>query len=243
MQGPRASNLPIVDYCWKSIVDLWFVVGAIFTTTIIIGFTRLKMTLGQYQKQRRLVLAIVLGLVFIGLLFTKTSWENEEFAELIEAVGVGLIAIGILGRMWCTLYIGGRKSLKIVTQGPYSVSRNPLYVFSSIAAAGLGAQTESIVIAVVFMVGCAVAFHVVIFREEAFLQEEFGAAYSDYKSNTPRFFPKFSRFSDLDELTVVPKKIYSTFFDGLVFFIAMPVLEFVEYLQDTDVLPPLLMLP
>jgi len=201
------------------------------------------MTLGQFQKLRRLVLAIVLGLVFVGLLFTKTSWENEEFTELIEAVGVGLIAIGILGRMWCTLYIGGRKSTQIVTQGPYSVSRNPLYVFSSIAAAGLGAQTESIVIAAVFMVGCAVAFHVVIFREEAFLQQEFGEAYTVYKSQTPRFFPNFSKFSDLVELTVVPKKIYSTFFDGLVFFIAMPVLEFTEYLQDTGVLPTMISLP
>ena len=201
------------------------------------------MTLGQFQKLRRLVLAIVLGLVFIGLLYTSSSWGNGDVHDLIESFGVGLIAIGIIGRMWCTLYIGGRKSTEIVTQGPYSVTRNPLYVFSSIAAAGLGAQTGSMAIAFLFMAGCAAAFYVVILKEENFLQQEFGAPYELYKLKTPRFFPDPAKFSDLSELNVVPRKIYSTFFDGLVFFIAMPVLEYVEFLQETGVLVPVLILP
>ncbi|VAW16173.1 Putative protein-S-isoprenylcysteine methyltransferase [hydrothermal vent metagenome] len=201
------------------------------------------MTLGQFQKLRRLVLAVLLGLVFVGLLYIRPSWGDENVHEAVEAVGVGLIAIGIVGRMWCTLYIGGRKSVRIVTQGPYSATRNPLYVFSSIAAAGLGAQTGSITVALLFVAGCAVAFHIVILREEEFLEREFGAPYRVYKSNTPRFVPNFSKFSDLDELVVVPRKIYSTFFDGLIFFVGMPVLEYVEYLQDEGVLVPLLLLP
>ena len=36
--------------------------------------------------------------------------------------------------------------------------------------------------------------------------------------------------------------LYRTFFDGLVFFVAYPLLEFVEYLQVTNVLPVLLRL-
>ena len=36
--------------------------------------------------------------------------------------------------------------------------------------------------------------------------------------------------------------LYKTLFDGLVFFVSYPLLEFVEYLQTTHVLPVLLRL-
>jgi protein-S-isoprenylcysteine O-methyltransferase Ste14 len=31
-------------------------------------------------------------------------------------------------RLWSTLYIGGRKRVVLVSDGPYSLCRNPLYV-------------------------------------------------------------------------------------------------------------------
>jgi hypothetical protein len=42
---------------------------------------------------------------------------------------------------------------------------------------------------------------------------------------------------------VTPKRLYTTFFDSLVFFTAMPVFEFVEHLQVHGILPVLLRLP
>ena len=104
-------------------------------------------------------------------------------------LGVLLIFLGIAGRLWSTLYIGGRKSEEVVTGGPYSITRNPLYVFSSMAAAGVGAQMGSIVAMVGFGLICAAAFHIVILREERFLKEVLGAPYLAYLARVPRFFP------------------------------------------------------
>lgn len=200
------------------------------------------MALARYQEMRRLSLAVLLLVAFVLLLFVGAG-GNEEIHDMVEAIGLGFIVIGIVGRMWCTLYIGGRKAAEIVTTGPYSVSRNPLYVFSTLAAAGVGAQTGSVTIAVLFLVGCAAAFHIVIAREESFLKDEFGPAYGRYLATVPRFLPKPSLFRDEAELRVQTKLIYRTLTDGLVFFVAMPIFELIELAQESGLVPVVLRLP
>jgi len=87
---------------------------------------------------------------------------------------------------------------------------------------------------------CYLAFSVVIRTEEKFLKQNFGKPYEAYCASVPRFFPHPSLFRDDKELIVRPDRLYRTFTDGLVFFVAYPFFEFVEYLQDTNVLPVLL---
>ncbi|MBC2884005.1 isoprenylcysteine carboxylmethyltransferase family protein [Ochrobactrum sp. CM-21-5] len=197
--------------------------------------------LGEYQRRRRMAIGIVIVLLVVTLLFVR-SQSTGHMHEYIEAFGISLIVAAIIGRMWCTLYIGGRKGAEIVRSGPYSVSRNPLYVFSAIGAMGIGAQTGSLVIMVAFGVLCYLAFAMVIRTEEKFLAQNFGEPYRRYCREVPRFFPKFSLYSDDTQLTVKPDRIYRTLLDGMVFFVAYPFFEFIEYLQDTHVLPVLLRL-
>jgi protein-S-isoprenylcysteine O-methyltransferase Ste14 len=195
--------------------------------------------LHRFQRMRRILLAVLLAVVVAGLCLVQASWSQGTH-DLIESVGLSVIVVGILGRMWCTLYIGGRKSAEVVTSGPYSVCRNPLYFFSSVAAAGVGAQTGSILLSIVFFLGCAIAFTIVIRREEAFLSREFGAPYQEYLETVPRFWPNPLLFKDDRELLVRPDRIYTTLGDGAVFFVAKPLMELVEYLQDSGVIPVLL---
>jgi protein-S-isoprenylcysteine O-methyltransferase Ste14 len=199
-----------------------------------------RTALSHYQHMRRFYLLI--SIVLFGALFSVTgsAWGHSLIHFYIEVFGAVLIAVGILGRIWCTLYIGGRKADEIVTDGPYSIMRNPLYFFSSVAAAGVGAQTASITMAVVFCALCILAFQIVIRREEAFLAGTFGEPYKDYCARVPRFFPNFRLFEDPQTVTVATKRVYSTLFDGLVFFVAVPLLEIVEMLQDGGWVPVLL---
>lgn len=149
--------------------------------------------LGRYQSMRRLVLAALIVAMFAALLFGQSTFPPDTTVhEVVEMVGILLIFLGIVGRLWCTLYIGGRKSGEVVTGGPYSITRNPLYVFSTLAAAGVGAQMGSVIATIGFAVLCAAAFHVVILREERHLGELFGRAYQAYVARVPRFFPKLS---------------------------------------------------
>ena len=107
--------------------------------------------LQSFQRLRRMTLALLLALVFAVLLFGQSIFPPETaLHEAIEMIGIVLIVIGIAGRLWSTLYIGGRKSASVVSDGPYSITRNPLYVFSAVAAVGVGAQMGSITAAVGF---------------------------------------------------------------------------------------------
>lgn len=180
-------------------------------------------------------------MTFAALLFVGSKWTgpSQTVHDLIEAAGIGLIALGIVGRMWCTLYIGGRKASEIVSLGPYSLSRNPLYFFSSIAACGAGAQTGSVVLALSFLLGCVLTFQIVIRREEQYLLGKFGGPYRQYLTKVPRLLPRLSAYQDARSLEVHTGRLYRTLADGMVFFLAKPAFELIEHFQDIRMLPVL----
>ena len=195
------------------------------------------------QKLRKLaLLGGLLGVV--GLAFVTRSMGGETaLHEGLEAFGLGLIAVCIVGRAWCSLYIGGRKKAEIVSRGPYSISRNPLYIFSFMGAFGVGAQTSSLVLATLFLVLTVAVFYATVRREEAWLSEAFGQTYADYCARTPRFWPDFSKWHDEGMLEIKPGFFLTTLRDGLVFLLAIPLFESVERLQDMGWLTALIRLP
>ena len=200
-----------------------------------------RQALGRYQHLRRLWLGIGIAVLAALLFFVSSAWTDGQ-DDLIEAFGLILIGAAILGRLWCTLYIGGRKSDMIVSAGPYSIMRNPLYFFSAVGALGAGALSGSIAVALFLAILCVIAFQIVIRREERFLSGQFGADYQNYLAKVPRFWPNPQLFRDESILSVHPRRLYVTFMDGLVFFAALPAFEGVEYLQEAGVIPVFLRL-
>lgn len=205
--------------------------------------TSVSFDLQRVQRIRKL--AILLFLVAAVALATVTGsfWGQGAFHEALEAFGLGAIVVAIVGRAWCSLYIGGRKKAEIVSTGPYSISRNPLYVFSYAAAFGVGAQTGSFVMAVLFVMVAVLVFHFTIAKEEAWLTEAFGQPYLDYLARTPRCGPDFSKWHDDQDILVKPEFFLTTLRDGLVFLIAVPVFGGIEMAQHAGWLPVLMHLP
>ena len=200
--------------------------------------------LARFQKLRRYVIGALVLLLLALTLFVRSTWPSDSVMhEGLEMLGVVLISLGIVGRLWANLYIAGRKAETIVTGGPYSITRNPLYLFSAVAAAGVGAQIGSIVTTVGFAALCALAFYFVILREERFLAAAFGTPYTDYMRRVPRFFPRVSLYQEGDTGSFQPRGLLSTLLDGLLFFLAMPMFELIEAAQNSGDLPVLLRLP
>lgn len=158
-------------------------------------------------------------------------------------LGVGLIAVAIIGRSWCTLYIGGRKSHEIVATGPYSVSRNPLYVFSFIGVAGIAAQTGSYLMVAILVAITVAIFLPAIWSEEEALAGRFGAEYLRYRARVPRFGPKFSAWTDMETIEVSPKLFWRTAREGMLFLLVLPICEGVEWLQDSGHLVSFITIP
>lgn len=188
--------------------------------------------LHRVQLVRKAVLVASILSVCILAALTRTPKGKEGLHEAVEAFGLGMIVVCIVGRAWCSLYIGGRKKVEIVDRGPYSVSRNPLYVFSFIGAAGMGAQTGSIVLAFIFLLIAFAVFHATVRREEEWLGEAFGAPYAAYVAGTPRFWPDLRKWRDQETLEVRPRFFLTTLRDGLAFLLVIPLFEALEHAQS-----------
>ena len=151
---------------------------------------------------------------------------------LITNLGLFLIAACIIGRTWCTLYIGGHKRRRLIVRGPYSVVRNPLYAFTIMGTAGVGAQSGSLAVALFFAASAAVMFLLVVRQEEGFLASRFGEDFTAYARRVPRFWPRLSQWQDAPELLVDPYLVRRSFLDGCLFLIAVPVAQLVHDMHD-----------
>ena len=202
------------------------------------------MNIGAVQAIRKVVLfaAAAIGVVVFAVTTSRYP-SGGTIHEMIEWVGIVLIVVCILGRTWASLYIGGRKNNELVTKGPYSVSRNPLYFFSILGAAGVGAQVGSVVLALICGALALIVFVVVIQQEEHLLLRAFGKRYRAYVAKVPRVLPNPSLWKDDRTLTVQPPRVLTTFADALVFLLSVPLAEGFEYLQEIGAIPVLLVLP
>jgi protein-S-isoprenylcysteine O-methyltransferase Ste14 len=199
---------------------------------------------GPSQAMRKgvIVVSIILSLGFLSV--ATSYWPDGHIIhESIEWTGVALIILCMLGRTWCTLYIGGRKNHALVADGPYSICRNPLYTFSIIGAVGVGAQFGSLGSAFVVGLFTYIVFARTATREEKSMAAAFGDRYRAYAARVPRFVPNFSLWSSPETIPVRPRVMLTTLADAAVFFVAIPVVETFEYLHETGVLQTYFTLP
>jgi protein-S-isoprenylcysteine O-methyltransferase Ste14 len=179
--------------------------------------------LARVFSQHRITVSRVFGIVFVvALLATGSVWQGTLVGRAMFLVGIVLAAVGMVGRIWCLTYSSGYKSSELVTQGPYSVSRNPLYFFSFIGLIGIGLATETITLTLFLIAFFALVYPAVIAGEEEFLQGRFGEPYAEYCRRTPRFFPDRSLFVEPDSYTVQPRTLRRSL-GGVIWFIGLPV--------------------
>jgi protein-S-isoprenylcysteine O-methyltransferase Ste14 len=179
--------------------------------------------LARLFSQHRITVSRVFGFAFVAALLTTGSvWQGALVGRAMFLVGIVLAAVGMVGRIWCLTYSSGYKSSELVTQGPYSVCRNPLYFFSFVGLVGIGLATETISLTLFLVAFFALVYPAVITGEEEFLRGKFGATYVAYCRLTPRFFPRRSLFVEPESYTVQPRTLRRSL-GGVIWFIGLPV--------------------
>jgi protein-S-isoprenylcysteine O-methyltransferase Ste14 len=146
----------------------------------------------QHRAGARILLSrIFVAIVLVVLLFGKSQWiaRGPLWAEAFLILGLFPAAIAMAGRMWCSLFIAGRKNAALVTQGPYAHCRNPLYFFSFVGAVGLGLATGMLTIAALIAIAFLLYYPAVIRGEEAYLRARHGTPFDDYCRTVPSFWP------------------------------------------------------
>ena len=197
-------------------------------------------SLSNVQRLRKYSIASGCLVIAAMLVVTRPAYDSTYYGFWLQAAGILLILAGFGIRLWCTLYIGGKKNKDLTSDGPYSLCRNPLYVGSILAAFGIGLQTEMLTFGLLVGIVSWAIFRVVVSREEKFLLAEFGEPYRQYCERTPRFLPRFSGYRDeADEHSFQPIRLWATFRDGLALFAVIPVTEAISVAHRGEMLTAL----
>lgn len=191
-------------------------------------------------RDTRLAALVVVVLLFLS----EPLWGEESLAhEPIEYFGYALVIACVIGRIWSSTYIGGYKNERVIDAGPFSMVRNPLYVFSFLGVLGIGLMTVRLSITVLLVAAFAVYYRQVVRREEVYLRAKFGGAYDEYCRRVPRWLPRVRAYRSDEEITTRPVFMLRTIRDSVWFFAALPAIEAVEYIQVAGWLKPLFKLP
>jgi protein-S-isoprenylcysteine O-methyltransferase Ste14 len=136
---------------------------------------------------RRLArLRVPLGFLFaiVVMWLATPTWRTLAWGLPIAALGEAL-------RIWAAGHL--EKSREVTRSGPYRWLRHPLYVGSSLMAAGLAVAAGSLVVAAIVAIYMTATITAAILTENAFLRQTFGADYAAWQAGTmPTVMRRFS---------------------------------------------------
>lgn len=200
--------------------------------------------LANLVSTRRILVSRIFGLLFLAVvLVTESAHKGGLVAASLFLGGLVLVGVATVGRLWCSLYISGYKDSQLITAGPYSICRNPLYFFSLLGFAGIGFSTETFTLGVVLGLLVLIGYQPVIRREEELLRSKFGAEFDRYCDQTPLLIPKFARFNEPDTYVVNPRLFRRTMGDVVWFVWFIGIIKFIDLFHGYHFFEPLLALP
>ncbi len=168
-----------------------------------------------FLAENRIVLSRLLLLALIGLGFsTYQPVISGSMALVCECMGVILLLAACLGRLWSALFIADKKTVALVTTGPYSMTRNPLYFFSYLGGLGFFIGLGQWVMVAAYSIIFAIYYRAVILHEEKVLLGTHQSLYKDYFASVPRFFPRFSLYQCQSVVSIEWRDFIKSFADS-----------------------------
>jgi protein-S-isoprenylcysteine O-methyltransferase Ste14 len=116
-------------------------------------------------------------------------------SPITRIVGVVLIGMGLIILLWAFISFGDSWRIgidsetpgRLVMNGMFAVSRNPIYVFLNLWFVGTFFINGGLFFLTFALLAMA-TLHYQIIREEKFLSEQYGKSYQDYRARTSRYF-------------------------------------------------------
>jgi protein-S-isoprenylcysteine O-methyltransferase Ste14 len=145
------------------------------------------------EKRKRLLQRIRVPLGFaLAVLLVVLARPTP----LTIAIGGAVAGLGALVRAWAAGHI--RKFERLATTGPYSFTRNPLYLGSFLLAAGFAIAAGVWWLAAIVAVLYLSIYYPVMRVEEGDLRSKFAGEFEDYAANVPLFFPRPTPWRRMD---------------------------------------------
>lgn len=121
------------------------------------------------------------------------GWRGTALMSLLAGGGLILfgVAIGFTGirnfARAATPFHSYQPVRALVTSGIHAWSRNPIYIGMLLVYAGIGLAARSPWVLILVLPLAITVRHVIVRREEKYLERHFGDAYRDYKARVRRW--------------------------------------------------------
>ena len=194
---------------------------------------------GPAEKIRQPLSALVASALLFLMIFGHPRWLGTWPMEGLKLAGFFLVFTGVLGRILCTLYIGGRKNRQLYQSGIYSFCRNPLYFFSFLGLTGICLITQSLALTLLGSSLFLVLYRSVILSEERKLLRLFPVDFPNYQKAVPRFWPTGLPKLPSQVLSVDTGIFIRSLSEVLWFLASIIFVEFIVYARGRGVLPTL----
>lgn len=133
-------------------------------------------------------ICLLTGLTLTVLSEPRFPAESEHH-WLFTVTGFILLTAGVLLRVWAAASIGGRKSEELVARGPYSLTRNPLYLGTFLIICGFLSLWHSATLLLMSIPPIFIYIWWVVPAEERVLAFRHGQRFDEYSRQVPRWFP------------------------------------------------------
>ncbi len=157
------------------------------------------------ERENKLTAVLPATLIDLGLLTTALyiirpewiTWSGFALPWWLRWAGVGLALGGLLLRVWAHLALGRnyawymliQGSQQLVTHGPYSRVRHPMYAAALLLTFGISLAVASWLTSALLIVPAFMTLAWRLDREEAMLVKQFGEEYREYQRRTGRLLP------------------------------------------------------
>lgn len=138
---------------------------------------------------------IFLGFLLLGLVL-DALWPLAILPDVTQyLLGIVLFGLGIGLSVTCIAHLRRlgtdfrthKPASTLVTDGPYRVSRNPIYIALSLVHIGIAVAVDSPWMLAMLIPALAVVRIGVIAREERYLEAKFGDDYRRYRASVRRW--------------------------------------------------------
>ena len=145
---------------------------------------------GVFRRRGWIGLACVVPAVVLASVSEPWVRAGSALDAVLAGLGWAAFLAGTALRFASTLFVGGRKRKALVTDGPYSLCRNPLYLGSFLVGLSLGLVLGSFTVVGAVLLAAVLWAAGTVRAEETDLHELHGEAFTTYCRAVPRFWPR-----------------------------------------------------
>jgi protein-S-isoprenylcysteine O-methyltransferase Ste14 len=120
----------------------------------------------------------------------ELSWEAVCVLVALSGEAIRVAAVGFTPHGTSEGAVAAQRADALNTDGMYSLVRHPLYLGNLLLWMGVALFPQNAVFALVVLLGFWLYYERIMFAEEEFLRERYGAAYLEWASRTPAVIPR-----------------------------------------------------